>query len=77
MLGCARRLLTKTNLSHARTLVITPEHEALKENLMKLIQKEINPRCAQWEKDEIFPAHEVFKLLGKSKLIISMKNWLP
>eukprot|EP00116_Pleurobrachia_bachei_P000021 sb/3460283/ len=51
-------------VSWSRGFVMTPEHEALKENLIKLIEKEINPKCDQWEKDRIFPAKEVFKVLG-------------
>ena len=50
-----------------RGYIVTAEHAALKNNLEKLIVKEINPHCAQWEKDTIFPAHKVFKLLGQSK----------
>ena len=57
-------LRNSMKLQHIRTFIPTPEHEALRENLWKLIDKEINPRCAQWEKEKKFPAHEVFKILG-------------
>ena len=61
--ACLRNSL---NLQHIRTFVPTLEHEALRENLIKLIDKEINPRCPQWEKEKWFPAKEVFKILGLS-----------
>ena len=57
-------LRNSIKLQHIRTFIPTLEHEALRENLWKLIDKEINPRCAQWEKEKKFPAHEVFKILG-------------
>ena len=34
------------------------------EALQKFIAAEINPHVDQWEEDEIFPAHEVFKKMG-------------
>ena len=57
--------LLRIGSHQARTFIPTSEHIALKENLMKLIEKEINPHCEKWEQDKIFPAHEVFKILGK------------
>ena len=43
---------------------LTHEHEELKRNLKRFIDDEINPHVDDWEKAEIFPAHEVFKKLG-------------
>ncbi len=43
---------------------LTHEHQELAANLEKLIETEINPYVDQWEDDEIFPAHEVFKKMG-------------
>ena len=43
---------------------LTHEHEELKRNLKRFIDDEINPHVNEWEKAEIFPAHEVFKKLG-------------
>ena len=40
------------------------EQKELQNNLIKLIETEINPHCAQWEKDKMFPAKEVFKKMG-------------
>ena len=43
---------------------LTSEHEELKRSAIKFVDTEINPYVDQWEEDEIFPAHEVFKKLG-------------
>ena len=43
---------------------LTSQHEELKRSAIKFVDAEINPYVDQWEKDEIFPAHEVFKKLG-------------
>ena len=44
---------------------LTHEHEALKRNLKRFIDEEINPHVDEWEAAEQFPAHEVFRELGK------------
>lgn len=66
MLGYTRSALKRTStlISQCRHYAYTAEHESMKDNLMKLIEREINPHCDKWEKDQIFPAHEVFKILG-------------
>lgn len=46
--------------------MMTPEHIALQDSVRKLIDREIEPYVEQWEADEIFPAHEVFKKLGSA-----------
>jgi citronellyl-CoA dehydrogenase len=43
---------------------LTPEHETLRDTLKRFIDKEINPYVDEWERAEIFPAHQVFKRLG-------------
>ena len=43
---------------------LTSQHEELKRSAIKFVDAEINPYVDQWEEDEIFPAHEVFKKLG-------------
>jgi citronellyl-CoA dehydrogenase len=45
-------------------MAFTPEHDELRRSLQKFIAAEINPHVDQWEEDEIFPAHEVFKKMG-------------
>lgn len=42
----------------------TDEHEQLRDNLLKFIDREINPHADEWEEAEIFPAHALFKKLG-------------
>ena len=43
----------------------TPEHDQLRASLQKFIAAEINPHVDAWEKAGIFPAHELFKKMGK------------
>ena len=64
MLNCTRTALKRSSAFIHQCRFYTAEHESLKDNLVKLIEKEINPHCEKWEKDHMFPAHEVFKLLG-------------
>jgi citronellyl-CoA dehydrogenase len=47
----------------------TPEHAEIRRTLRAIIDKDINPHVDQWEDDEIFPAHEVFKKLGDAGLL--------
>ena len=71
MLSSTRRafLISRALVSQSRSYFITAEHELLRDNLTKLIDKEINPHCDQWEQDKIFPAHKVFKLLGEFSVL--------
>jgi citronellyl-CoA dehydrogenase len=43
----------------------THEHLEIQKTLQRFIAAEINPHVDEWEAAEIFPAHEVFKKLGK------------
>ena len=47
----------------------TPEHRQLEDTVIKFCDKELNPHIAEWEKNEQFPAHEVFKKLGNLGLL--------
>ncbi len=47
----------------------TQEHHALYDTVARFVEKELNPYVAEWEKQEIFPAHEVFKKLGDLGLL--------
>ena len=40
------------------------DHRKLQDSARKLIDKHVNPYADEWEKDEIFPAKEVFKAFG-------------
>ena len=43
---------------------LTPEHESVRDTLVRFIDKEVNPFVDEWERAEIFPAHQVFGRLG-------------
>ena len=43
----------------------TEQHIQIQDSLKKFIETEINPFVDEWEKAEIFPAHEVFGKMGK------------
>jgi citronellyl-CoA dehydrogenase len=47
----------------------TPEHRQIEDTVIKFCDKELNPYVAEWEKNEQFPAHEVFKKLGNLGLL--------
>lgn len=47
----------------------TAEHRALAETVKRFCEQEINPHVKEWEAAEIFPAHEVFKKMGKLGLL--------
>jgi citronellyl-CoA dehydrogenase len=46
-------------------MIFTHEHEELRRSLRRFIDNEINPFVDEWEAAEIFPAHELFRKLGK------------
>ncbi len=43
----------------------TEEHDLLREQVRKFIEKEILPYCEEWEAAEQFPSHELFKKAGE------------
>jgi citronellyl-CoA dehydrogenase len=47
----------------------TPEHIQLADTVKRFCEQEINPHVAEWEAAEIFPAHELFKKMGKLGLL--------
>ncbi|PHR56447.1 MAG: acyl-CoA dehydrogenase [Robiginitomaculum sp.] len=47
----------------------TDVHREIQRTTRKIIDKDINPYVDQWEKEEIFPAHELFKKLGNAGLL--------
>ncbi|KAJ8313428.1 LOW QUALITY PROTEIN: hypothetical protein KUTeg_009016 [Tegillarca granosa] len=54
----------KESSDNSKERIFTQEHVQLRQSLQKIIEKDINPHVEQWEKEGIFPAHEVFKKLG-------------
>ncbi len=47
----------------------TAEHDELRRTVAKFVDTQINPFIDQWEDDEIFPAHELFKKMGDAGLL--------
>ena len=45
-------------------MLFTADHDEPRRLLQKFIAAEINPHVDEWEKADIFPAHELFKKLG-------------
>jgi citronellyl-CoA dehydrogenase len=50
-------------------MIYSDEHLALQASLSKFIANEINPHVDGWEREGMFPAHDVFKKLGKQSLL--------
>jgi len=52
---------------------LTQEHATLRKTVARFVEQAINPHVDEWEREEIFPAHELFRkmaalgLLGLSK----------
>jgi len=47
----------------------THEHREIQKTLKRFIDEQINPHVDEWEAAEMFPAHEVFKGLGRLGLL--------
>lgn len=47
----------------------TDQHRAIRETTARFIDTEINPHADQWEREGIFPAHALFRKLGKLGLL--------
>src|SRR5919205_3904196 len=45
-------------------MLFTADHDEPRRALQKFIAAEINPHVDEWEDNDIFPAHELFKKLG-------------
>jgi citronellyl-CoA dehydrogenase len=45
-------------------MLLTEQHEQLRDSVIRFVENEINPFVDEWEKAEGFPSHEVFKKLG-------------
>jgi citronellyl-CoA dehydrogenase len=50
-------------------MIYTEQHLELQRTVKKFIDTEINPQIDEWERDGIFPAHEVFRKMGKLGLL--------
>jgi citronellyl-CoA dehydrogenase len=47
----------------------TEEHDQLRRTVREFVDKEIRPHSEGWERDGMFPAHELFKKAGKLGLL--------
>ena len=50
------------------------EHNALYDTVKNFASNEIKPYAEEWEKNEQFPAHELFKKMGELDLLGITKN---
>ncbi|MGB1456648.1 acyl-CoA dehydrogenase family protein [Spongiibacter marinus] len=50
-------------------MILTEEHEKLRDTVAQFVDKEINPHADAWEAEGIFPAHELFKKMGDLGLL--------
>ena len=48
---------------------LTPEHTQLRDTVRRWIREQVNPHVDRWERDEIFPAHQVFRQMGDLGLL--------
>lgn len=65
-------LIKRTNQQNSnwnRTLQYTAQHDALRDTVQKIIERDINPHVDQWEAEENFPSHKIFKTLGDAGLL--------
>jgi len=47
----------------------TEQHKQLAETVRRFVEAEINPHVEQWEREETFPAHALFKKMGDLGLL--------
>ncbi|MDA7416001.1 acyl-CoA dehydrogenase family protein [Xenophilus arseniciresistens] len=48
---------------------LTHEHEQVRSTIQRWIAEQVNPHVDEWEKAEIFPAHQLFKQMGELGLL--------
>ncbi|MDM0024338.1 acyl-CoA dehydrogenase family protein [Variovorax saccharolyticus] len=46
-------------------MIYTPEHREMMDSIRRFISAEIDPFVDEWEAAEVFPAHELFRKMGK------------
>jgi citronellyl-CoA dehydrogenase len=49
--------------------LFSDEHELVRNTARKLVETVLNPHIEEWERDGMFPAHEVFKKFGDAGLL--------
>ena len=50
-------------------MLFSEEHEAMRQATADFVEKEVNPHVEEWEREGIFPAHELFKKMGELDLL--------
>jgi citronellyl-CoA dehydrogenase len=50
-------------------MIFTEQHRELQRTVRKFVETEINPHVDAWERDGLFPAHEVFGKMGQLGLL--------
>jgi citronellyl-CoA dehydrogenase len=50
-------------------MLYTEQHRELMRSVRKFVEAEIDPHAEEWEKEGIFPAHELFKKMGNQQLL--------
>ena len=50
-------------------MLFTEEHREIRRTITNFVDREINPHVDEWEREGIFPAHEVFKRAGDLGLL--------
>lgn len=50
-------------------MLFSEEHQSLRQNVAEFVDKEINPHVETWEKEGMFPAHDLFRRMGERDLL--------
>ncbi|MDJ0837618.1 MAG: acyl-CoA dehydrogenase family protein [Acidobacteriota bacterium] len=50
-------------------MLMTEEHEGIRQAVADFVNNEINPYVDEWEEEGIFPAHELFRKMGELDLL--------
>ena len=48
---------------------LSQQHEDLRRTVLRFVESEINPHVDEWERAELFPAHDVFRKMGALGLL--------
>lgn len=53
----------------SRLLQYSAQHDALRETVRKIVEKDINPNVNKWEEEGRFPSRQIFKIFGDAGLL--------
>lgn len=57
------------SINSKRLFQYTAQHDALRDTVRKIIDRDINPNVNRWEEEEDFPSHQIFKTFGDAGLL--------